>query len=72
LSTSGGSINLSGLNGNIEAATSGGSINGNDIAGELSTFRRKHRVNDLSCSLETSTKRWQCIYEKLLQVYQDQ
>jgi DUF4097 and DUF4098 domain-containing protein YvlB len=57
LSTSGGSLKLNSLKGNIKASTSGGSINGSTIDGELIAHTSGGSINlrDLSCSVETST-----------------
>jgi DUF4097 and DUF4098 domain-containing protein YvlB len=57
LVTSGGSLKLSQLKGNINATTSGGSVNGNNISGELSTSTSGGSINltQLACSVEGST-----------------
>jgi DUF4097 and DUF4098 domain-containing protein YvlB len=57
LATSGGSLHLENLTGDINASTSGGSVIGKTIQGELSahTSGGNVRLEDLSCSLETST-----------------
>ena len=57
LHTSGGSLNLSDLSGNIKANTSGGSVDGDRIDGELyaHTSGGSVHLNNLTCSVETST-----------------
>src|SRR5437763_1515374 len=57
LTTTGGSLDLKDLKGDIRASTSGGSVVGRNVEGELiaHTSGGSIHLSDLSCSLETST-----------------